>query len=87
MKYPEHEKLEAIKDKSQSIGEFIEWLNRKKGIYLGKWSHFGKPEEGFDAMFAARESIENLLAEYFEIDLVKLEKEKRQMLSHALTSR
>lgn len=26
MNYPEHEKLHAIKDQSQSIGEFIEWL-------------------------------------------------------------
>ena len=24
--YPEHDKLEAIKDQSQAIGEFIEWL-------------------------------------------------------------
>lgn len=24
--YPEHEKLRAISDKSQAIGEFLEWL-------------------------------------------------------------
>src|SRR6266516_6765252 len=26
MTYPEHEKLKAVKDASQAIGEFIEWL-------------------------------------------------------------
>ncbi len=25
-KYPEHEKLSAVKDQSQAIGEFLEWL-------------------------------------------------------------
>ena len=31
-KYPEHEKLSAIKDESQAIGEFLDWL---KGGYEG----------------------------------------------------
>lgn len=32
VQYPEHEKLSAIKDKSQAIGEFIEWLQNDKGV-------------------------------------------------------
>ena len=36
-KYPEHEKLSAISDKSQACGEFIEWLGYEKGIVLAKW--------------------------------------------------
>lgn len=30
MKYPECEKMAKIKDQSQMIGEFIEWLDRNK---------------------------------------------------------
>jgi hypothetical protein len=34
MLYPEHEKLKAIKDKSQAIGEFIDWLESEKHVQL-----------------------------------------------------
>ena len=30
----EHEKLEAVKDQSQAIGEFLEWLQYEKHIAL-----------------------------------------------------
>ena len=36
-KYPEHEKLQAVKDKSQAIGEFLEWLSSVKQIRFAKW--------------------------------------------------
>ena len=31
--YPEHEKMEAIMNESQRIGEFVDWL-QEKGIFL-----------------------------------------------------
>lgn len=31
--YPEHDKLRAVKDKSQTVGEFIEWLG-ENGFYI-----------------------------------------------------
>lgn len=34
MDYPEHDKLSAIKDKSQSIGEFLEWLDFEKNYTI-----------------------------------------------------
>lgn len=34
--YPEHEKLSKIEDKSQTIGEFIEWAEGK-GIHLAMY--------------------------------------------------
>ena len=37
MLYPEHEKLSAIQEKSQAIGEFIEWLHSTKKIYFAKY--------------------------------------------------
>ena len=33
--YPEHDKLRAIADQTQAIGEFIEWLEGK-GIFLAR---------------------------------------------------
>lgn len=30
--YPEHEKLKRIKDKSEAIGDFLEWLRYERGL-------------------------------------------------------
>jgi hypothetical protein len=61
--YPEHEKLQEIRDQSQKCGEFLEWLE----------------EQGY-VEITARKSLTSLLAEFFEIDEEKLEREKRRML-------
>jgi len=45
---PEHEKLKLIKDKSQAIGEFIEWLEHDKKIHLSKVHTHGPECEGWD---------------------------------------
>lgn len=75
-KYPEHDKLHEVKkDKSQAIGEFLEWLQSSRGVILGEWL------EGYeDRLQPISEDIQALLAEYFEIDLDKIEEEKCQML-------
>lgn len=70
-RYPEHDKLQAVAGKSQVIGEFIEWL-REQGIYLAT--------DDFDKIYPIHQSVETLLASFFEIDLNVIEKEKRQML-------
>lgn len=80
---PEHERLSEIKDRSQAIGEFLEWMQTTKRIRLAtshvhtddcsKWC-----EREFEVFTP---STEKLLAEYFEIDLNKLELEKRRMLA------
>lgn len=69
--YPELEKLKAVSDKSQDIGEFIDWLQTEKGIFFGTW-------EG-DNVKVVRASTESLLADYFGIDLKKVESEKNQI--------
>ncbi len=76
MKYPEHEKLEKIRDKSQLIGEFLEWLNEEQHLFICE-EDTGSYENAF-VLFSF--SNEVLLARYFDIDLDKLEQEKRQML-------
>lgn len=72
--YPEHAKLKAVVDKSQAIGEFIDWLIDTKGIVLA--SRF----EISDILYRDATSTDELLADFFDIDRDVLEKEKRQIL-------
>ncbi len=84
--YPEHEKLKAVRDKSQAIGDFLEWLRGTKGFRLARWEKVpdesalaGECEE-VDRLVQQSINTEEILAEYFKIDLTKLEQEKRAML-------
>lgn len=88
--YPEHEKLHKIADKSQSIGEFVEWMQGEKGIVFGSYHEHDDGcmgSGGFrvcglrkDELCPTRVNIRTLLAEFFGIDESKIEAEKRQML-------
>lgn len=96
-KYPEHDKLNAVKDKSQIIGEFLDWLPRygvEVDPALGPLSIAYYPLRGNggmdgserrEVMYDAPVTIEKLLAGYFGIDLKKLEAEKRQILDELRT--
>lgn len=107
--YPEHDKLRAVKDKSQAIGEFLDTCGmalcvvRQKGNngeslyqwkegrerdrapgwndYLdGRAEHNPDFEEWGEGFVLAPGSIQDKLAAHFEIDLDKIEAEKRAML-------
>lgn len=77
-KYPEHEKLRAVEKERLIISEFLEFLEYRdlsigclesgpiKGSDIPRYKHF-RPED--------------LMAEFFEIDLKRLEEEKRDMLT------
>jgi hypothetical protein len=118
----EHDKLNAVADKSQVIGEFLDWLSWEKGITLAtqhkhdehctcsdEWHgyrdsrplattgcpacggspwHPGKLCGYTDGQLqpAYRFSIEDWLAEFFEIDLEKIEQEKRAMIEALRTA-
>lgn len=70
--YPEHDKLEKIKDKTQAIGDFLEWASYEKDIVLCRETRDGYwPAGGFM----------DLLADWAGIDRTKLEAEKRRMLA------
>lgn len=71
-KYPEHDKLAKVKDKSQAIGEFLDY-GLPQGYVLAKY-------DKYDRLYPIHDSIESLLAEHFGIDQDVLEDEKRQML-------
>lgn len=75
--YPEHDKLQAISDKSQTIGEFLDWVRFEKDFILADRS-----VEDDDMLWPASYNITELLAEFFDINLDKIEAEKRAMLDH-----
>jgi hypothetical protein len=72
--YPEHDKLKVIQPLSQACGEFLEWLINEKGIRLCVYDD--------DVLYEHCQPINKYLAEHFNIDNNKLEKEKRMMLDH-----
>lgn len=75
--YPEHEKMKAVEGKSQSIGYFIDTL-QEKGMFICKFLSDEGPHGGL--YIPQTQSIEQLLAEHFEIDLKVIEQEKQAML-------
>lgn len=85
MIYPECEKMSKVTEKSQSIGEFLEWLSEEKKVVIGSYQEFESPwdKEGCTRKEFApfRYDTEKLLAEFFGIDLKKVEQEKRAMLA------
>ena len=82
VKTPEHDKQHAILGKSQAIGEFLEWL-QTKGIELASYPNNGEPV-GYEHLMPYRKSIQQILADYFNIDLGKIEAEKRAILKELI---
>lgn len=76
--YPEHEKLKKVVKESQAIGEFMEWLEQEKDVTLCKTIPRG--EEGEGRFWPSFTPIQELLADFFGIDLKVIEQEKRAML-------
>lgn len=86
--YPEHAKLEAVQDKAQIIGEFLDDTGYRicelVCVRCGETTNrtvetcCSAPDEHY---LPLRKPIEHILAEYFGISLKRLEKEKAQMLA------
>ena len=77
--YPEHKKLSNHRERSQIVGEFLEWLKSEEYqiCYLNK-----KGEKFYHNLWMPiPENTERLLSMFFDIDLDKLEKEKQNMLT------
>lgn len=72
--YPEHDKLMAISDISQEIGEFLDFGLEAQGILLAEFEPEG------NRLRMTNRSIPEILAEYFGIDRKEIEREKRAML-------
>lgn len=74
LQYPECEKIVACQDRSRTISEFLDWLQEQK-YELCMWDN-----TGVGTFYPLVTSKEKLLAEFFEIDLDKVETERRAIL-------
>lgn len=82
--YSEHEKMAKVAEHSQEIGRFLDEFLPSKGIHLAEVS----TERYRDGEFVStHQSITSLLAEFYEIDLKKIEQEKRAMLAAHVSRR
>lgn len=70
----ECEKLTAVKDKSLLLSEFVDWLEEKNMRICNMVDCDIAPYE------AITERYEQLFAKFFNIDLDRLEEERRRML-------
>lgn len=93
--FPEHKKAALIKEESQAVGSFLDWLQNQRGLTLcilhehSKECYEGEDEEDGNVICGTHDgedyvpahvTIEKLLAEYYKIDLDVLEDEKMFML-------
>lgn len=90
---PELDKLSAVKDRSQACGEFLEWLTQEKCVVLAKphvhTRYCREKESAFGPVICEvlsgelvqdNVSVQRRLAEFFDIDMDKVESEKRVLL-------
>lgn len=79
-KTPELDKMLAVRDESQEIGEFLEWLC-EQDIILADYSDGICDDCGEELLLPIRKNRERILADYFKIDLDKCEQERQQLLA------
>lgn len=73
----ECEKLSKVSEKSQPLGEFLDWLHENNYV-IAEWNKFERNDE---RLYPTQTSIERLLAEYFKIDLDKVDEERTVLLN------
>ncbi len=87
---PTIDKMRSVKDQSQTIGGFLAWLQSEQKVQLMLYHEHtdrcldedGDHQCGLseDSLTPEYRSIERLLADYFEIDLTQVEKERTALL-------
>jgi hypothetical protein len=85
---PELNKVRMLQSKSQAVGDFLEYLGEKGLVICRYASKEDEKETGFGGglyynegdLIPILKSIEQMLADYFAIDLHKMELEKRAIL-------
>lgn len=73
-RYPEHAKQKEVWDEAQGVGQFIDWL-ADNGYEIAEWDADGRRLHG------SGKRPDELIAGFYELDLNKLEQEKRAMLA------
>lgn len=76
-KYPELEKKAEVMDDARAIGAFIDWLRDDKDVVLAH-----RPTEVGTGVYYRyyHHDMRQLLAEFFDIDLQKMEEEKLALI-------
>lgn len=75
---PECERLVANESESSILTDFVDWLNSNGYVICTLEDTQGYPREQFISL---RKTYEQLFADYFEIDLKKVEQERRALLA------
>ena len=73
-RYPLNNKFERVSDLTHTIASFLEWAEKQKGLSLCEPY---KPQ--YSWYIPINTSKEQLLLEFFGIDLAAMEREKMQM--------
>jgi len=89
METPESDKMLKVQKQSQTIGEFLEWMQGEKNITFAQYhTHDDECRKieggcGLPEHWPApiNTNTEKLLAEFFGIDLKEVEKENRAILA------
>lgn len=79
IRYPEHEKLKALGAKRDTVQEFIDWLyDTDPNWEIGQWVKYRRGDHVFEPLRMNREAI---MAEFFGINLKRIDQEKDRMLA------
>lgn len=78
---PELEKVIAVKETSQAIGKFLDWLEGEFEATVVEDVYDEEEDETNSVPVSLRLTREKLLALYFKIDLEKVEDEKQALLA------
>ena len=78
-KYPLNHEFERVSDLTHAIANFLEWAEEQKGLRLCEPY---KPQ--YSWFVPIHNSKEQLLLEFFGIDLTALEREKKQMIDESM---
>ena len=76
--HPELDKMQSVSETSNKIGEFLDYLFHEKGYVLCYWRH--NNAWNTDHLEMVGSTTEKLLAEYYNVDLDKAEKERQAIL-------
>ena len=78
MEYPEHDKVAALQPAWQDIGVFLDWLMNESDYHICVW---GLDEWTGDELFLAKRTENELIAEFYGVDLKAYEEESRLILA------
>lgn len=83
MNTPELDRIRAVQEQSQTIGEFLDWMLNERGLWIAEMRELLT----IDRLYPFTGSITSLLAEYFGIDEYRAEQERHALLEELSKSR